>query len=138
MNEKFIKAVKENTYRSTEPTHTPTPWGISQYPTDDTPRGVHIRASNGTGRHICVVTVEGDDWEQARETASLIVRAVLSANEKRSEAPVNSYEAMKEALELALEQLQPYSWRSEGDRYAFNAIKQALALTHNEGKAVQK
>jgi hypothetical protein len=67
-----------------------------------------------------------------------IVRATLSDSEKRSEAPVNSYEAMREALELAkatIERLTVKHGPFSSTQGTLDVIDQALNL---EVKAVRK
>jgi hypothetical protein len=123
--------------------HTPTPWyalsggHISTSVTSDwasKEKLIGEAASEFDAERICFAHNEA------------IGRAISSVNEKRSEAPVNSYEAMKEQNEALLEALHNVPLPSVNGKpsefyqqfYSWYDKALALAQTIDEGKAVRK
>jgi hypothetical protein len=93
--------------------HTPTPWILNGWDQDDATETKYVYIQSEDGRPIASIHRPNPN---AKANAALIVRAV------------NSYEAMREALQVAREYLD-----NKRDTPDDLSRMLALALTHDEG-----
>lgn len=130
--------------------HTPTPWFalsggyistsvVADWASKE--KYIGMAATDSDAQRICLAhnAATSSANEKSNDEGEKIVRAISSANEKRSEAPVNGYEALKEALELAGDMLSRAFQEACDDNRdqdlideydaAMQKINKALALT---------
>jgi hypothetical protein len=119
------------------PIHTPTPWFALS--------GGYITTSvvadwASKEKYIGMAATEKDAQTICLAHNEAIGRAISSVNEKRSEAPVNGYEALErqnEAMREAITEILEKRIVKAVDGWPYDKLSNALALTQDR-KAVRK